>query len=69
MEKTAIEKLIEIVEQGFANNKELWDIWKELVIDIEKRQIVKAYSKGYKAGEEGEEPQPEHYYSILYNKK
>ena len=69
MEKTAIEKLIEIVEQGFADNKELWDIWKELVIDIEKRQIVKAYSEGYKAGKEWEEPQPEHYYSILYNKK
>ena len=69
MEKTAIEKLIEIVEQGFADNKELWSIWKDLVIDIEKRQIAKAYSEGYQAGEMGDECQPDHYYRILYNKK
>jgi len=43
---TALEKMIEVVEKGYYENKTLWNEWKDTLLELEKDQLKDAFLAG-----------------------
>lgn len=64
---TALEKMIYAIEQGYNKNEYTWSEWKEMLLNIEKQQIKKAFIDGLYYQEEKNCDAPSDYFDRNYN--